>query len=75
MWHISPLYDGESTMTTPQVHLHDISRRLHSIEVALLPEDEASIFERLARIEQELKKIDRIQDQLALIIKLLGKHE
>lgn len=61
--------------TTPQFHLHDISRRLHSIEMALLPEDEASIFERLAHIEEAVQKIDRISDQLALIIKLLGKHE
>ena len=38
------------------------------------PEDEYSIFERVEHLEEEIDKIDAMQAQLTLIIKLLGKQ-
>jgi hypothetical protein len=62
-------------MTTPQGQLYTISDRLFRLEQLLAPPDEYSIFDHIERIDEELKKIDAMQDQLNLIIKLLGKHE
>ena len=62
-------------MTTPQERLYTISCRLMSIEQMLMPDDQDTIMDRLDAIEEEIRKIDRMQDQLALIIKLLGKQE
>jgi tetrahydromethanopterin S-methyltransferase subunit B len=62
-------------MTTPQNELYNISCRVSSILAMIDPADEDSIFQRIEHIEEEIKKIDKIQDQLALIIKLLGKNE
>lgn len=63
-------------MTTPQTALYEISARLMRIERLLLgDEDRDNIMDRLDMIEEEIQKIDRMQGQLALIIKLLGKYE
>ena len=61
-------------MTTPQGQLYHISSVMSSLHSMLSPEDEDSIFDRIERIDEEIKKIDKMQDQLALIIKLLGSQ-
>ncbi len=62
-------------MTTPQDQLYQISYRLSNLAELLVPSDGDSLMDRIDMIDEELKKIDRMQNQLALIIKLLGKHE
>ena len=62
-------------MTTPQEQIYNISYRISEIAELLAPTDEDSLMERLASIDEKIKNIDRMQDQLALIIKLLGKDE
>lgn len=66
---------GDNQMTTPQNELDTIAGTLNEIRNMLIPDDEDSIMHRLDCIEEEIQKISRMQDQLALIIKLLGKNE
>jgi len=71
-------------MTTPQSELHNLSYKVNHLckmfETCDRGDDEdtISIFEKVDRIEREnrllLNRMSLIQDQLALIIKLLGKE-
>jgi hypothetical protein len=61
-------------MATPQDQLYHLSYGISHIHQLLMPDNEDSMMDRLVSIEEEIQKIDRIQDQLVLIIKLLGKN-
>lgn len=58
-----------------QDQLYCMSCSMNGIQEMLMPDDEDSIMDRLDMIEEEIQKIDRMSDQLALIIKLLRKNE
>lgn len=63
-------------MTTPVSLLYTISDRLLRLEQMLLGDDDRdTLMDRLDMIEEEIQRIDRMSDQLALIIKLLRKNE
>jgi ATP-dependent Lon protease len=67
-------------MTTPQNELYNLSYKVKRLtELFETEEDEQDIFtnvKQLYTLQMELvKRMDALQDQMALIIKLLGKEE
>ena len=62
-------------MITPQKELYNISCSVNRLQEMLCLEHEDYLFTRIEHIYEEMQKMDRMQDQLDLIIKLLGKNE